>query len=117
MVFYDFHSGFVLPQDCTHTVRTDSPNELTVHTLRHHVNEAFSSVAHIATYNVQMADATRPLHIAREFVPAALLASYWMHLVRPPKNPHMRKRGCPRKADSAHPANRALIDARFYNFK
>ena len=69
------------------------------------------------TYNVQMADATRPRHIARAFVPAALLASYWMHLVRPPKNPHMRKRGRPRKADSAHPANRALIDARYYNFK
>ena len=66
------------------------------------------------TFNVQTADATRPRHIARGYVPVDLLASYWMHLARPTKNPHMRKRERPRKTDSARPANPALIDARYY---
>jgi len=66
------------------------------------------------TYNVQMADATRPRHVPHASVPADLLASYWMHVARPPKNPHMRRRGRPRKSGPAPATNPALVDARYY---
>ena len=66
------------------------------------------------TYNVQLADANRPHHVAHESVPADLLASYWMHVARPPKNPHMRRRGRPRKSGPALTTNPALVDARYY---
>ena len=79
MVFYYFHSGFILPQDCTHTVRTDSLNELTVHSLRCHGNEAFSSLAHIAISTYMRA----PRHGRYPIHPNGIYSTYSISYIPP----------------------------------